>query len=137
MDHDEVVRTNALEGYLWNVLDNSERDAFESHMFACMTCTEDLSFYEELRNAVRDDPELGERFRTEHASAAYVLEDLSPERQQAFEIHMKTCKPCAHNVTLGKELLDSFLAPGTVPADGTRVLNTLRFVRWFRLVFGD
>lgn len=137
VNHDEVLRTNALEGYLLNDLTASEREAFESHMFGCSECKAELVFFESLLKALEDDPELGLRFHAPHAAAAYVLEDLSPEKRQEFELHMNTCKACARNAQLGKNLLKQFLDPNTRPVRGTRLLNALRFVRWFRLVFGD
>lgn len=137
LDHDEVLSTNALEGYLLDDLKPWEKEAFESHMFDCRACTQELEFFQELRDVLRDDPELGERFHTPHRAAAYVLQDLTTEDRKAFELHMNACRACARNVRLGEDLLKRLLEIHTQPTNGTRLLNAVRFVRWFRLVFGD
>ena len=136
MDHDQALQINALEGYVLDDLSAAERDAFEWHLFSCRLCAEDLMWLGDLIDTLKD-PVIAERFHTPHPIAAYVLEDLSPERSQEFELHMKTCNSCARNVKLGKCLLKRFLESNTQLGDGTRLLHCLRFVRWFRLVFGD
>jgi hypothetical protein len=94
-------------------------------------------FYEELRKALRDDPEFGARFHTIHAAAAYVLSDLSPADKEKFEIHVKSCKTCARNVQVGKDLLKRLVEFDPQSKPGTRLVNVLQFVRWFHAVFGD
>jgi len=42
MDHQEAVRTEAVEKYLLNELTPPERDEFEEHLFGCAECAADL-----------------------------------------------------------------------------------------------
>ena len=105
-----------------------QKNEFETHMFGCRVCAAELTFYDELIYALRDDPGYGERFRTPHAAAAYVLEDLSPERKAEFELHLRDCSGCARNVMLGQQIVKQLLEFSFLPADGSRLLSALQFV---------
>jgi anti-sigma factor RsiW len=138
MDHEDAMRTNAAEGYLLEDLDLAEREAFEAHMFGCVVCAEQVKFFASLRELLHDDPELGSRFRMQHAAAAYVLGDLFPDDRKTFEAHMSKCRTCARNVQVGRDLvgkLRSAIEGRSVPGSG--VLDAIRFCHWVRLVAGN
>jgi anti-sigma factor RsiW len=136
MDHDDVSSRYLVEGYLLNDLNPFEREEFESHLFECAICAGELTSLEEFREALRDNPEFGERFQSPHAAAAYVLNDLAPAERERFEAHMTTCKTCTRNAQLGAIILKDFMEQPAQPY-GSRLLNALLLTRWFRLAFKD
>jgi anti-sigma factor RsiW len=138
MDHEEAMRINAPEGYLLNDLTPSERDAFETHMFSCVLCAEDVSFIVSLRELFEDDPKFGSRFRTPHAAAAYVLGALTPDDRKSFEAHLLVCRTCSRNVRLGLDVVTKFRSAveNQSPVEN-RLADALQFCRWFRLAFGE
>ena len=52
MNHQEAVKTLALERYLLGEMADQERDAFEEHFFSCAECAEDARAGGAMRDAV-------------------------------------------------------------------------------------
>ena len=138
MNHDEAMSTYAVEAYVLNDLRDPEKEAFETHMFACKTCADQVLFLDGLQRSVRGDPDFDPRFHTLHASAAYVLGDSTGSKREDFEAHMVGCKACFEQVSLGVKMLVNFhrAIHGEI-APGLRRVVALQFSQWFQLVFGE
>jgi hypothetical protein len=63
MDHNQAIKTQAVERYLLGLMPPEQRDAFEEHYFTCADCAEEVR--------------MGARFR---AAARRVLEEPEAER---------------------------------------------------------
>jgi len=48
MDHNDAVNSYAAESYLLGELDETEAEAFETHMFECPACAEQVKLGMEL-----------------------------------------------------------------------------------------
>ena len=60
MDHQEALRSQAVERYLLDELSPEERDAFEEHCFGCPECAADLeataAFLEQAKRELKRTP---------------------------------------------------------------------------------
>lgn len=139
MNHEQATQTNAVAGYLLNELSEEDNDAFEEHMSGCQLCMDEVKFFTiTLPDILRDDPEFDGRFHSQHAAAAYVLDDLDRDEREEFERHLATCRACGQQVKSGKAVFQSFQQAFQSRGEpATRLVATLRFSRWFRLAFRD
>jgi anti-sigma factor RsiW len=140
MTHEEAIKTDATTAYVLGQLTGIEREDFESHMFECVECAEDVQIGTQLiealvsltrnprKSAVPPD-------RAPHDIVGYVLGDMTGPARDAFEKHLPLCFICSQQVTIGKQLLEALRhALSETTAPGGRAQIAFQFSEWVRTV---
>jgi hypothetical protein len=102
IDHEEALKTHAVELYLLNELTERERFAFEEHYFECQTCAEAVEAGQIFSHNVEPtSPATGIQWRSPITAIAAFLAVIAGGQQ--FVIALSKA-PQANTVVLAREL---------------------------------
>jgi len=78
MEHNQAVRSNAVERYLLLEMSPDEQNEFEEHYFSCMACADDVRTAMQFREAARGRLALDREVARESPRRWWMLPQLIP-----------------------------------------------------------
>src|SRR3954462_4814607 len=106
MDHQQAMKTLAIERYLLEEMPQDEREAFEAHYFSCAECAEDARAAAQMLDGVADGLARSDAAPVAHSERREVLPFRAAKRRWRTSVALPWAAAALLAVGLGYQTIE-------------------------------